>query len=168
MLPFHLEITMATTEQALIADLQRRLQRLEDKEAIVALLHRYCRLADNHQWDQYASCFVAGAVVQFNDWDGVVGRENIAALISSAEERFQGQQHSLTNIELSIDSDQATGTCYLWFAATLDTSKPHEYHGFGGPYELRFRRTDGGWKIETLKLRKIWAQNPDTEGVFGG
>lgn len=112
--------------------------------------------------------FLPDAVVQFDDWDDVVGREKIAALISSAEDRFQGQQHSLTNIELSIDGNEATGNCYLWFAATLDTSKPHNYHGFGGPYRFSFKRTDDGWKIATLKLRKIWAQNPDTEGVFGG
>ncbi|KAI0156089.1 hypothetical protein BJ166DRAFT_350504 [Pestalotiopsis sp. NC0098] len=151
-----------------LADIQRRLQRLEDKEAITALLNRYCRLADTHQWNDYVSCFLPDAVVQFDDWDDVVGREKIAALISSAEDRFQGQQHSLTNIELSIDGNEATGNCYLWFAATLDTSKPHNYHGFGGPYRFSFKRTDDGWKIATLKLRKIWAQNPDTEGVFGG
>lgn len=153
--------------EQMIADLQRRLQRLEDKEAITSLLHRYCKLADTHQWDEYASCYLEDGTVKFNDWPDVVGRDKIAALISSAEDRFGGQQHSLSNIELSVDGDKASGSCYLWFAAALDTAKPHEYHGFGGPYELTFARTGSGWKIATLKLRKIWAQNPDTEGVFG-
>ncbi|KAJ2982868.1 hypothetical protein NUW58_g6355 [Xylaria curta] len=151
-----------------IADLQRRLQRLEDKDAIITLLNRYCKLADTHKWDEYASCFLEDGVVTFNHGQDIVGRERITALIRTAENRFQGQQHSLTNIELSLDGDRATGTCYLWFAATLDTSKPHEYHGFGGPYEFSFRRTEAGWRIAVLKLTKIWAQNPDTEGVFGG
>ncbi|KAK6075810.1 hypothetical protein SCUP234_07611 [Seiridium cupressi] len=122
-----------------IADLQRRLQRLEDKEAIVTLLNRYCKFADTHQWSAYTSCYFEDGVVQFDDWDDVVGRDKIAALISSAEDRFQGRQHSLANINLSIDGDQATGTCNLWFAATLDTSEPHEYHGFGGPYQFTFK-----------------------------
>lgn len=154
--------------EQIIADLQSRLRRLEDKDAIMTLLNRYCKLADTHQWADYSSCFLEDGVVQFDDWEAVVGREKIRALISSAEDRFQGQQHSLTNVELDIDGDHATGTCYLWFAATLDTSKPHEYHGFGGPYELSLQRTVDGWKIARLKLRKIWAQNKDTEGVFGG
>lgn len=132
------------------------------------LLHRYCKLADTHQWDAYTSCFLENAVVKFDDWPDVVGRKNIRALISSAEDRFQGQQHSLTNIEVDVDGDNATGSCYLWFAATIDTAKPHGYHGFGGPYELNFARIEAGWRIAALKLRKIWAQNPDTEGVFGG
>ncbi|KAI0460032.1 hypothetical protein F5B21DRAFT_455026 [Xylaria acuta] len=154
------------TEQTL-ADLERRLQRLEDKDAITTLLNRYCNFADNHRWDDYASCFLEDGVVKFDDWEDVVGREKIVTLISTAENRFQGQQHSLTNIELSLDGDIASGTCYLWFAATLDTSTPHEHHSFGGPYEFTFRRTKAGWRIATVKLRKIWAQNPDTEGVFG-
>lgn len=135
-----------------LADLQRRLKKLEDKDAIMTLLNRYCNHADNHQWDEYTSCFLENGIVKFKDWEDVVGREKIAALISSALDRFQGLQHSLTNVELRIDGDQATGTCYLWFAATMDTSKPHEYHGFGGPYEFSFSRRESGWKIATLQL----------------
>lgn len=149
-----------------LADLQKRLQRLEDKDAILTLLIRYCNTADNHQWDEFAACFLEEGVFKFQDWEDVVGHEKIAALGSGAEDRYQGLQHSMTNIELSIDGDQATGSSYLWFAATLDTSKPHEYHGFGGPYEISFKLTAEGWRIATMRLKRIWAQNPDTEGVF--
>ncbi|RYP75783.1 hypothetical protein DL769_003739 [Monosporascus sp. CRB-8-3] len=151
-----------------VADLQGRLQRLEDKDAIITLLNKYCTFANNHQWDEYTFCFLENGIVKFEDWEDVVGREKIAALIGSSEDRFQGLQHSLTNVELSIDGDQVTGICYLRFAATLNTSKPYEYHGFGEPYDFSFRRTKHGWKIATLQLKKIWAQNQDTEGVFGG
>ncbi|KAK3934356.1 hypothetical protein QBC46DRAFT_427659 [Diplogelasinospora grovesii] len=155
-------------DQTQLVDLQRRLQRLEDKDAIISLLHRYCKMADSHQWADYAACFAEDGVVRFEEWDDVVGRDQIAALISSGLGRFRGLQHSLTNIDLAISGDTATGTCYLWFAATLDTAKPHEHQGFGGPYEMTFRRTAEGWKISTLKLRKIWAQNTDSDGPIGG
>ncbi|KAI1373543.1 hypothetical protein F4677DRAFT_429217 [Hypoxylon crocopeplum] len=151
-----------------LADLQRRLQKLEDKESIVTLLNQYCRHVDNHRWDGYADCFLENGAVKFENGDDVVGRDNIGAQMSSIGNRFQGLQHSLTNIDLVIDGDQATGSCYLWFAAIVNTSKPHEYHGYGGPYEFTFRRTEAGWKVATVQLRKLWAQNPDTEGVFGG
>ncbi|KAK7752008.1 hypothetical protein SLS62_005970 [Diatrype stigma] len=134
-----------------LADLQRRLQKLEDKE-----------------WDAYANCFLENGAVKFESGGDVIGRANIGAQMSSIGNRFQGLLHSLTNIDLVIDGDQATGSCYLWFAAIMDTSKPHEYHGFGGPYMLEFSRTDAGWKIASVQLKKVWAQNPDTEGVFGG
>ncbi|KAI1304452.1 hypothetical protein F5Y03DRAFT_169968 [Xylaria venustula] len=152
----------------LLADLQRRLQRLEDRDSIVTLLNQYCSHVDNHRWEGYASSFLEDGAVKFENGDDVVGRVNIATQMSSIGDRFQGLLHSLTNIDLVINGGQATGSCYLWFAAIADTSKPHEYHGFGGPYEFAFKRTGEGWKIATGKLRKLWAQNPDTEGVFGG
>ncbi|KAF6516232.1 hypothetical protein HZS61_003435 [Fusarium oxysporum f. sp. conglutinans] len=66
-----------------------------------------------------------------------------------------------------FNGDTAEGRCYLWFSATMDTSKPHEYHAFGGHYRFKFQRTDKGWKISRMQLKKIWAQNEDTERVFG-
>lgn len=87
--------------------------------------------------------------------------------MSSVGDRFQVLQHYLTNIDLEIYGDQAKGVAYLWLAAIVDTSKPHEYHAFGGPYEFVFKRTDAGWKIASVQLYKLWAQN-DTLGVFGG
>lgn len=74
----------------------------------------------------------------------MVSREKIAALMSCSDCQFHGLHHPPTNVELSIDGDQAMGTCYLWFAATLDTSKPYEYHGFGGPYEFNLKRMKMG------------------------
>lgn len=151
-----------------LADLQRRLQKLEDKDYIVTLLNQYCQHVDNHRWDGYTNCFLENGAVKFENGSDVVGRTNIGSQMSSVGNRFQALQHSLTNIDLVIDGDKATGSCYLWFAAIVDTSKPHEYHGFGGPYKFEFSRTDEGWKIASVQLRKLWAQNPDTEGVFGG
>ncbi|OTB04868.1 hypothetical protein M426DRAFT_22484 [Hypoxylon sp. CI-4A] len=152
----------------IIADLQRRLQKLEDKEAIVTLLNQYCKNADNHRWDGYANCFLEDGAVLFENGQSVVGRADIKAQMSSGGNIFQGFVHSLTNIDLVIDGDQATGSGNLWFAAIPDKSKPQEYHGFGGPDEFTFRRTEEGWKIATIQFRKIWSQNPDTTGVFGG
>lgn len=151
-----------------LADLQRRLQKLEDKDAIVTLLNQYCQNVDNHRWDAYTDCFLENGVVEIENGDDVVGRANIGTQMSSLGNRFQALLHSLTNIDLVIDGDQATGSCYLWFAAIVNTSKPYEYHGFGGPYVFKFGRTDAGWKIASLRMKKLWAQNPDTSGVLGG
>ncbi|KAI1811314.1 hypothetical protein GGS20DRAFT_563643 [Poronia punctata] len=155
-------------DQTLILDLQRRLQRLEDKDAIASLMYRYGKMADSHRWEDYAACFAEDGVVRFDDWDDVVGREKIAALIGGGLSNFQGLQHSFSNIQVDVDGDKATGTCYLWFAATIDMTKPHEFQGFGGPYEITFVRTAEGWKISTLKLRKIWTQSTDSAKPIGG
>lgn len=146
---------------------EKRLRALEDKDAIVSLLNRYCMLCDTHQWEEFGHCFLSDGVLGFEVWDEVVGPKKIAAIAAGAEDRFQGLQHSMTNMNVIINGDEATCTCYLWFAAIMDTSKPHEYHAFGGPYNFKFKRTTEGWRIARMQLKKIWAQNKDTEGVFG-
>lgn len=155
------------TSQQIIDSLERRLRALEDKDAIVSLLNRYCMLCDTHRWDDFSQCFLPDGRLHFEVWDEVVGPEKIAAIASGAEDRFQGLQHSMTNLDVTVNGDDATCRCYLWFAAIMDTSKPHEYHAFGGPYKFTFKRTTEGWRIATMQLKKIWAQNKDTEGVFG-
>ncbi|KAH8654826.1 hypothetical protein BGZ61DRAFT_486884 [Ilyonectria robusta] len=150
-----------------IGSLLRRLQLLEDKDALATLLNRYCNTADDHKWDEFANCFIPDGVLGFEKWGDVVGRDKIAAIAGNAEDRFQGLQHSMTNMNFTVNGDEASGTCYLWFAATMDTSKPHEYHAFGGPYKFNFKRTPEGWRISRMQLKKIWAQNEDTQKVFG-
>jgi len=154
-------------DQKRIQLLERRLQHLEDKDAIKSLLNRYCNTADNHQWKEFSECFLSDGVLGFEKWGDVVGQEKIAAISGGAEDRFQGLQHSMTNMEITLDGDEARATCYLWFAATMDTSKPREHHAFGGHYKFNFKRAPQGWRISRMQLKKVWAQNEDTEGVFG-
>ncbi|KAL4737910.1 hypothetical protein BDV11DRAFT_171508 [Aspergillus similis] len=118
------------TTQSTLEALQKRLQLLEDKDALNTLLNRYCNSADDHKWDEFASCFVPDGVLGFQNWEDIVGRENIAAGSRNAEDRFQGLQHSMTNVQITVDGDTASARAYLLFAATMDTSKPREYHAF--------------------------------------
>lgn len=152
---------------ATLESLQARLQLLEDKDALTTLLNRYCNTADDHQWDDFAKCFLPDGVLGFEKWGDIVGRDKIAAMAGGAEDRFQGLQHSMTNLQFTIDGNDASARCYLWFAATMNVSDPHEYHAFGGHYRFNFKRTSEGWRIARMQLHKIWAQNEDKQGVFG-
>lgn len=152
-----------------MSDLQalaKRLRILEDKDAITSLLNRYCNTADDRDWVSFGQCFTEDGVMCFENWGDVVGQEKITAAAGGAEDRFEGLQHSMTNQQVDVNGDEASCRCYLWFAATMDRSKPHEYHAFGGHYRFKFRRTAEGWRISQMQLKKMWAQNEDTEGVF--
>lgn len=152
----------------LIEKLQKRLQILEDKDALATLLNRYCNIADAKDWQGYADTYTDDGIMTFESWGDVVGKEEIRKA-SSAENIFEGLQHSMTNMQFEVDgSDTATGTAYLWFAATPETAKPETHYSFGGPYKFEFRKTSGGWRISRMRLKKIWAQGKDTKGVFGG
>jgi 3-phenylpropionate/cinnamic acid dioxygenase small subunit len=152
-----------------MADLQaleKRIKLLEDKDAIKTLLNRYCNTADDREWEAFGKCFTEDGVLGFENWGEVVGPAKISDISSNAENRFEGLQHSMTNMQVDVDGDEATCRCYLWFAATKDRKKPNEYYAFGGHYKFNFRRTPDGWRISRMQLKKMWAQNEDTEGVF--
>lgn len=156
---------MANTT-SLIESLQKKLQILEDKDALTSLLNRYCNIADEKDWDGYAATFAEDGNMTFEEWGTVSGRKDIAKA-ASAEQRFDGLQHSMTNMEFVVDgSDIATGTSYLWFCATPDTKNPGINYAFGGPYKFKFRRGSTGWEITSMRLKKTWAMGQDTEGVF--
>ncbi len=152
---------------SIIQQLQKRLQILEDKDALATLLNRYCNIADARDWQGYANTYTEDGIMTFESWGDVVGRDAIKKA-SSAENIFEGLQHSMTNMQFEVDgSDKATGTAYLWFSATPETSKPEVNYSFGGPYKFEFKRTHEGWRISRMRFKKIWAQGKDTKGVFG-
>jgi hypothetical protein len=150
----------------IIKRLEARLRILEDKDELTALLNRYCNIADAKDWDGYANTFAEDGIMTFEEWGDIKGRKDIAKA-ASAEQRFAGLQHSMTNMQFEVDgSDKAAGTSYLWFAATPNTKEPEVNYAFGGPYKFEFQRAARGWEIKKMRLKKIWAQGQDTEGVF--
>jgi ketosteroid isomerase-like protein len=154
-----------TDIQALLEPLQRRLQLLEDKEAIQTLLNEYCRACDTHDFEAFGNKFTENGVLHYVDWGEVVGREAIAKA-ASVEGAIQGLQHSITNLEIAIEGDTASATAYLIFFAAADTSKPFECYACGGPYEFSFIRTAEGWKITRHKLSRNWAMGYDPSGTL--
>lgn len=158
---------MADSTQ-LIQSIQKRLQILEDKEALAVLLNRYCSIADAKDWQGYASTFAEDGHMTFEDWGTIHGREAIAKA-AGAEQIFDGLQHSMTNVNFEVNgSDTAKGSAYLLMFATPDTKVPDTNYMFGGPYKFEFRRGNSGWEITSMRLKKIWAVGQDTEGVFTG
>lgn len=160
------QITMAD-QAKYIAQLEKRLGILEDKEQLASLLNRYCYVADAKDWKSYSQTFTEDGSMHYESWSPVRGREAIAKA-ASAEQPFEGLQHSMTNFQFEVDgSDKATGRSYLWFAATPKTSTPGDNYSFGGPYQFDFVRTPEGWLISRMRLQKIWAHGQDSLKVFG-
>jgi 3-phenylpropionate/cinnamic acid dioxygenase small subunit len=126
----------------------------------------YCQRPDEHDFKGYAECFTEDGTMQFEEWGQVKGRAAIERA-ASVERAFEGLQHSITNVQLEVDgSDTATGRANLMFFATPSVSKPEVNYAFGGPYQFKYRRTSEGWRLTSMKLRKVWAQGEDTTGSF--
>jgi ketosteroid isomerase-like protein len=134
-------------------DVERTLRRIEDRDAVVRLIHAYCDRFDRNDPEGVAELFTPDATVDWNpDTPTVVGRDLAAVVAVGLRDLFAATSHHVTNIDVEFeDDDTATSRCYLdaW----------HRYHGdapdgfLWGRYLHRFRRTAQGWRITALTLQ---------------
>ena len=132
-----------------VADLARRLGRLEDRAEIAELGQRYCRLIDDNDWAQLRTLFADDAVM--------AGQTNADAVISTLRSIRSGYGRTIhTAYGLILDQrddDHATG--YVPSSAQLD---------IGGQFVLsairyfdEYVRIDGAWRFARRDLRFVYA-----------
>ncbi|MDX1383576.1 MAG: nuclear transport factor 2 family protein [Thermoanaerobaculia bacterium] len=134
-----------------MSDLEARVRRLEDVEAIRRLKARYCFACDaGYDVEALAELFTEDAV-----WDGgalgvAEGREAIRRFFERAPQAMSFAVHMVTNPLIEIDGDTATGAWYLLQAAT---HAPSESAVWGSArYDEEYVRTETGWKFRRLRL----------------
>ena len=154
------------SELSRIERLEKKMQEMEDKEAIAALIFRLCRVVDQKDFQAYSECFTNDADFHFGPFGKHKGRKAIREAVEAAESPFDDMQHAYSNLEFVLDGDKATGRGYLWCAVVLDISKPEKHFDFGGPVHWHFARTKDGWLMSDLKPRLMWKSGEDTKVKF--
>ncbi|MEU8684185.1 nuclear transport factor 2 family protein [Streptomyces sp. NPDC048611] len=144
----------------------RRLQRLEDKDSLRALLIHGWRALDRKDWHTWIGCWTEDAVLEFGPWERVHGREAILARVVEAEESYASMQHHILNMAFETQGDRATGIGYMWFVAVADPGRTASPYAMGGPYDWDFARTAGGWRLTRQRLGVWWTTGQDTLGSF--
>jgi len=100
------------TEQRL-ADLERRLQQIEDERAIERLIASYGPLVDAGEADATAELWTADGVYDVENWL-MNGREEIAAMVRSAGHQDligRGCTHFLSPAVVTVHGDEAVAVC---------------------------------------------------------
>jgi ketosteroid isomerase-like protein len=132
------------------AELQQRVQRLEDQEAIRQVLIAYGEHLDARDFASYAALFARDGT-----WTGgfgsATGPAEIQAMleknIGKAEPGFINKSsfHLMTTMSVDVQGDGAMARSrYLFFTATPE-SRPQA--ALAGRYVDEFVREDGQWKI---------------------
>jgi uncharacterized protein (TIGR02246 family) len=138
----------AQCDRACLDNLEARLRRMEDEEAIENLLLEYGRTLDARDFAAYAALFAAEG-----EWKGAMGSYKGPKEIQTQMERIfagatdipKGQNfHAMSNFRITVQGDRATATSNFVFY-TMEGSKP--VPAVAGRYEDVLVRVGGAWKF---------------------
>ena len=133
-----------------MAQLEQRLTRLEDLEAIKQLKARYCAIADeDHNPDKITTLFVEDGV-----WEGgfgiAQGHEAIRQLFQRAQQRFSFSHHMVMNPIIEVAANRAQGTWYFFGLFTV--RETNEVRWLAVRYEEDYVKVNGAWKYQYLRV----------------
>ena len=129
--------------------LAARLQVLEDREEIRALILAYGQAHDHRDYRMFASLFATDG-----EWIGGLGSaKGPDAIFALMDEKIghnplpngSGTIHVMTNFQIEIDGDRASATTkWLYLTPNEDNSPKATYLGH---YDDQFIRENGRWKF---------------------
>jgi ketosteroid isomerase-like protein len=139
-----------------VAELERRVRRLEDRAEISSLIARYGMAVDDHDIEEVGRCFTSDAVFEPGGGrdDRIVGREAVldfyrATFAGSGPSFHYAHTHSL---EFDGD-DEAHGV----LTAHAESAKGPDAYVMALRYRDRYRRENGRWAIAQRRLQFLYS-----------
>ena len=135
-----------------LAALERRIRRLEDREAIAELIARYCLVMDNRDMDSMPALFTPDFVVR--SADGVMNTVGREAAVEMFRGRFLvlGPSNHFTHDRIltfdDADPDRASG----FVLAHAEMNRKQQPMLAAIRYDDRYRRHEGRWKFASRSL----------------
>lgn len=138
-----------------VTDLEGRLRRLEDHQAIIDVVIRYCVAVDRRDWALFADCF---APMMRTD-TGQLASTEFVAMVEGALPGFRCTQHLSTNHVVTFGGpDRATCESDMYAQHYLEDSPGGTYYLLRARYSDQLVRTQDGWKIESITTTNRWEE----------
>lgn len=142
--------------------LARRVQILEDIEAVKRTMYRYWRCLDDKLGDdELRECFTEDVVADYGVLGGANGRDELIRFLTPERDRSIELSHGGHNEEVDIVDEKTAHARFKlhdWVTITGRTIM----RGFGR-YDMVFAKEGDTWRIERLKLHY---QYRETHGLF--
>ena len=130
-------------------DLEARIQRLEDIEAIRQLKGKFAHYADTQDTDGFMNLVADDAVWEFGPWGHFEGKEEIRKFtddVTIASHSFM--LHIFYNISIEVNGDTAKGKWYFLVPATNSKKECAEW--LAGIYDEQYIKVNGEWKFKRV------------------
>ena len=132
--------------------IEARLARMEDIEAIKQLKATYCEICDDdHDPDRIVTIFTTDCVWEGRGIGRAEGHDELRALFGRFQQMMSFSQHMTMNPRIHVDGDSASGTWYFLGPFTFRDGNQAKWQA--ARYNETYRKVDGEWKIEHLKVR---------------
>ncbi|MBO6555258.1 MAG: nuclear transport factor 2 family protein [Pseudomonadales bacterium] len=132
-------------------ELEARIQRLEDLEAIRRLKATYCDICDDdHNAERIITIFTEDGTWEGEGIGTAKGHEAIRKLFDQFSDAIKFSQHMVHNPIIDVDGDEAIGRWYFHGMFTMRRNDKPMWQACR--YHEVYRRTPDGWKIHHLKI----------------
>ena len=155
------------------SEIEARIRRLEDIDAIKTLRAKFCYAMDTVNWEEVASMFTEDAVAEMGTYGRCEGRDEIAKFArETLPASLSFVLHMLHNPVIEVDGDKATGEWYfeapLTYSPPIDTLNTigpltHRAMWAAGKFEDEYIKIGGEWKFKKF-ASKMYYETPYDEG----
>jgi hypothetical protein len=137
------------------------LQELSDRAEIMDTLVRYTRAVDTDAWDLLDQVFTPEAEIDYTESGGIAASypEVKAWLAEVLPAFFPTRMHSLAQVDVSLDGDEATVTAYFHNPMPAGEGEQQRIVEFGGLYHHTMVRTPDGWRSRKLHEEIVWKRD---------
>ena len=133
-------------------------QNFADHLEIQQVINLYASAIDKHQWSALESVFTEDAEADFIELGVFKGRQTISDLISSVLTQCSVTQHLLGNINIEVEGDTASASCYLSALHVGLGDYAAETMTVWGEYKDELVRTSEGWRIVHRTLVSMYSE----------
>jgi len=134
------------------------LQEISDRLEIQDLIVEYCDAIDHCKIDRLDDIFTEDAFIDYTAMGGEKGdRETIKTFLKAVLPIFKNTQHLISNYQIKLNGDSATGRIMCFNPMELDDNNPVMFLGLW--YVDEYVRTEQGWRIKTRVEEKSYVFN---------
>lgn len=148
-----------------LEEMEKRLRRLEDREAIKELHRNYIYWLNNRQWHEATECFAEDAVARIFRHPLCDGKAAIGRLFTetmSGVNAGKGRDcHFATMPVVTMDADNATGH-WLLYIFIADPETGNALRWTQGRYACKYKKIQGEWKFSKLVWINPWPLTSET------
>jgi len=135
-----------------IGELEQRIIRLEDLEAIKQLKARYCEICDDdHNPDRITTVFAEEGVWEGRGIGKAQGHAEIRELFVGFQKMMSFSQHMVVNPVIEIDGERAHGRWVFFGLFTF--YEGHQAKWQSARYHEDYVKIERSWKIQHLRVK---------------